>query len=743
MQQLTVHSPTVAPERDFDLGQLPGVLWRRKWIILVTVGIALVAARALIARLSPVYTADAQVMIAPEPPVLDVQAVASALRGDAEGAASEVYVLRSFDLALRVVDTLGLVGDPEFNPSLVRPEPPWWAPLLGRDSPDEVVPELTPAQQRNLAAKVLLGRLEVVPLGRSRVISLTAHASTPEKAAGLANAVAEQYLEFQIDTKRETTDVAQRWLAARSRELEADVRDREAAVEAYRASTGLLRGANTERLGDEEASELSAQLVQARAERAAAEARLGEIEKLVRGPNRDAPGDVLDSPLILTLRQQQATLQRDIADLAEQYGPSHPRMVAAKAQLWETDKAITAEVAKVISTLRNEAAVARARENAIAAGLDTLRSKAGKQGANDVRLRQLERDAETSRLLLETFLTRTKETAAQSSHVLADARVISRATPPLAPSFPNARLLQLIAAATALLIGVMLALLREGMDRTVRTRASLERLLGTPPLGSLPLVRNRWAGPVPPPRWVLRAPHSEYSEALRRIHTQLGLNDLHHPPRVVLFTSPLPGEGKTSTLLALGRLLAGTGRRVVAVDLNLRKPTLHTAAGVVAASGLGDWFGATDNRPPPLYTDPASTLQVLPAGRVHADPGVLLTSERFEALLAMLRRDFDVVLLDSSPLLAVVDAQVLACAVDATVLLVRAGRTSCASAAEAYALLERACATPLHVVLNAARQRDEVPAYGHGLSAYYPDMEPGRGRLSALPWRATGAATND
>jgi capsular exopolysaccharide synthesis family protein len=227
------------------------------------------------------------------------------------------------------------------------------------------------------------------------------------------------------------------------------------------------------------------------------------------------------------------------------------------------------------------------------------------------------------------------------------------------------------------------------------------------------------------------------------MYTQLTLADLRNPPRVVLFTSPLPGEGKTTTMLALGRLLAGTGRRVVTVDLNLRKPTLHAAAGVSASSGLGEWFRAADDRPPPLYPDPLSTLQVLPAGRLYVDPGVLLTSDRFEGLLATLRRDFDVVLLDSSPLLAVVDAQVLACAVDATVLLVRAGRTSCASAAEAYALLERACATPLHVVLNAARQRDEVPAYGHGLSAYYPDMEPGRGRLSALPWRATGAATND
>lgn len=733
MQQQAVQSPA-GGNRDLDLGQLPGVLWRRKWIIVVTVVIGLLAARAFIDRLSPVYSASAQVMIAPEPPVLDVQAVAAAVRGDAESTASEVYVLRSRDLALRVVDVLSLVDDPEFNPLLVPPEPAWWTRLFGGEPEAPVVPALTPEQERNLVANVLLGHLQAVPLGKSRVISLTAHASTPQKAARLANTVVEQYLALQIDNKRETADTAHAWLATRTRELEEEVRAREAAVEAFRASAGLLRGAGATRLSDEEASALSAQLVQARAERAAAEARLSEIDKLLAGANPGAAGDVLDSPLVRNLREEQASLRREIAELGEQYGPLHPRMVNARAQLQDTEKAISAEVAKVVRTLRNDAAVARARERAIAASLDALRASAGHKGDSEVRLRALERDAETSRVLLETFLARTKETAAQSTHLVADARMISHATPPFGPSFPNARLLQLIAAAAALLVGVALALLREGMDHTVRTRAGLQRLLGNSVLGSLPLLRGRWFRAQSPARWVLRAPYSEYSEALRRMYTQLALANPDTPPRVVLFTSPLPNEGKTSTLLALGRLLAGTGRKVVAVDLNLRKPTLHQAAGLSVDGGLGAWFNAAPDRPLPLQRDPASDLQLLPLGRLQVDPGVLMGSARFESLLEALRRDFDVVLLDSSPLLAVVDAQVLACLADVTVLLVRAGRTTRASAVEAHALLARTCNVTPRVVLNAARQREEVPDYGHGLGAYYPDAAPRRARLAG--WRS-------
>lgn len=741
MQELTSHSMPQTRARDPDLVQLPRVLWRHKWLIVGTVALGLIAARVFIASLDPVYRASAQIMIAPEQPVLDVQAVAAALRGDAESTASEVYVLRSMDLALRVVDALNLVADPEFNPALAPVERTWWTRVGGFGlpqikagaSPREA---LTPEQQRTRAGGLLLARLEAIPQGRSRVISVSAHASTPQKAALLANTVVQEYLASQVDTKRSTAGSANTWLASRTRELEEEVRSREAAVEAFRAREGLLRGAGAERLSDEEASSLSTQLVLAGAERAAARARLGEVEKLAASGNATAVSDILDAPLVRTLREQQAELRRTVAQMGEEYGSRHPRVISAQAQLRDTDNAIRAEVAKLVQQLRNEAAVATARERAIAASLDALKRQKGRQSTSEVQLRALERDAETSRVLLETFLARTKETAAQSTHVLADARMISRAVPQLAPSFPNSRLLLIIAGAGSLFLGVLLALLREGMDRTVRTRNGLEQLLGVSALGALPLLPGRWRRGQPA-RWVLRAPYSQYSEALRRVHTELVLADMRDPPRVALFASALPGEGKTSTVLALGRLLAGTGQRVLAVDLNLRKPTLHRAAGLEMKAGIGEWFDAPDEEAPQIHRDPLSPLRLLPAGRVSADPGVLLGSDRFASLLEAMRAQFDVVLLDSSPVLAVVDAQILACLADATVLLVRAGQTPGPSAAEAFALLTRARGVVPYVVLNAARQREAVPAHGQGLSAYYQEAELFRTRarrpLGALP----------
>lgn len=732
---------TVAPSRDLNIADLPSILWRQKWVIVATCVLGVLGARVVIAQLPAVYSANVQLMIAPEPPVLDVQAVAAAVRGDAETTASEIYVLLSHDMAQHVAELLELEKDPEFNP-LLRPAEPSLGQRIGMvvglaDAEQEPRPELTPEQVRILVADTLLGRIEAVPMGKSRVISLTAHASTAEKAALMANTVAEQYMATQIEGKRATTENANTWLAARAEELEGEVRKREMAVESYRARTGLTRGAGGEGLSAQEASGLSMQLVTARAQHAATAARVEEAERLLaRGDLRNA-GEVLDSPLIHNLRQQQVDLQRQLAEIEGEYGPRHPRVLNAQAQLRDTERAISAEVSQQVQRLRNEAAVAAAHQNAIVASLSALKGDLGSQSASEVKLRALEREAQSSRALLETFLARAQETAPQSTLAAADARIISRAVPPLGPSRPDWQLLQVLAAGLSLGTGILLALLRAGRDDRIRQRRELEELLGVTVLGTLPSLGN-WRSLRHPEHWVLRAPWSEYSEALRRAYTELSLLTSGDPPRTILFASGLPGEGKTSTVLALGRLLSETGRRVIAIDLNLRKPTLHKAAKLRVGKGLGEWYDQNLDFGKEVgdlvHQDPMSALKLIPAGRLAADPGMLLHSERFAELLVAIRESYDIVLLDSSPVLAVVDAQIISAMADATILLVRAGRTPRRSAVEAFVLLSRAAGIVPQVVLNAADRTEAVPAHGHGLGAYYL-IEPSVRAGSVHPFR--------
>lgn len=724
MHARSLPGPTAEPS-DLELGELARVLWRRKRLIAVVALSGAFAAYLVGRGLDPVYTASTKIMIAPGPVVVDFGAGGPSLAASSDAVASEVEVLRSRDLVARVVDTLHLAADPEFNSVLMaRPQVPWWKKPFTDSAPADDAPDpaaLVPAAaQREAVIGRVLGNLELVPVGKSRVISVEASSAHAEKAAALANTLANEYLRWQVEIKQRGASDSNAWLGERMTQLQDEVKQKEAAVEAYRARAGLLQTGES-RLSDQEVSQLSSQLVVARADQAAAEARLAQIEGLLAAGGERGADEVMDSPVVSTLRVQEAQLRREIAQMADELGPEHPRITNARAQLEDLHASIRIETDKAIQSLRNEAAVARARTATLAGSLARLSDHTGQLNVGAVQLRALEREAQASRQLLEHFLTRAKETSEQSALQVPDARIISRASTPLWPSSPNRPLLLMIGATLALVGGILIALLREGMQDVVHSRDRLETILGVGGSGVIPALRRRWWRREQAPRLVLRAPHSSYAESLRRVHTQLLLGNPDNPPRVIMVTSALPSEGKTTTVLALGRLLATAGYRVAAVDLNLRKPTLHRAAGMRQSAGFAQWHDDEYELNAVMNRDPQSPLHILPAGKLKADPGMALRSKRFDELMDVLRATYDVVLLDTSPLLAVAEAQIVAAVADQVVYLVRAGSTSRTACWEGYAYLRAVTQLPPFPVLNAAAPGELFRRGRGGLAAYYGD----------------------
>jgi polysaccharide biosynthesis transport protein len=732
-----------AAQPDLEIRELLRVLGRRKGTILAIALAGALTAEFVGRSMDPVYTSSAKVMIAPGPMVVEFGGGPSLAAGS-DAVQSEVEVLRSRDLAARVVDTLHLVADPEFNALLRAPKVPWWKKLFGGGTDTQPAePVIPPAAQREAVIGRVLGHLELTPVGRSRVISVEAASGNPEKAAAIANTWVDEYLRWQVERKQAAASDSNTWLRDRVAQLQDEVKQKEAAVEAYRTKAGLLQ-AGASRLSDQEVSQIASQLVVARADQAAAEARLSQVESLLAGGGPRGADKVIDSPVVSTLRVQEAQLRREIAQMADDLGPEHPRLKSAQAQLQDLQSSIRLETDKSIQELRNAAAVARARTGTLAGSLDRLSSRTGELNVGAVQLRALEREADASRALLEHFLTRSKETAEQASLHVPDAQVIARASAPLWPTSPNRRLLLMLGTTLALVAGVLIALMREGMQDVVHSRDRLESTLGVVGTGAIPTLRRRWWRREVPHRAVLRAPHSSYAEALRRVHTTLLLGNPHSPPRLIMVTSALPDEGKTTTVLALGRLLANAGYRVAAVDLNLRRPTLHRAAGIRQGAGFAQWhdeeyeFGAIMRR------DPHSPLDILPAGKLRTDPSLALRSQRFEELMTLLRTNYDVVLLDSSPLLAVAEAQIVAAAADQVVYLVRAGTTTRTACWEGYAYLRAVTSAPPFPVLNAAapaelyrRGRGSLAAYyGEGQAALPRGAAPRRHhqRPAALEW---------
>ncbi len=475
---------------------------------------------AIILQLTPSFSTTSYIMIEPGNTEI-VDAVSAVMVGgsaDLETVEGEVRVLKSRMLADRVVMQLQLDKDPEFNSSLTSPglldrflaqvrgafgwavstvlQSGGWTD--GEDAGPQLRPlaeglhaepvgaqsaaigvkewiketlggakeEVTSDADRLAATRTrivdrFLSHLSVSVDGLSRVIAVTFNSENPKTAANAANTLADLYIVSKLERKFEAAKTANRWINERINELRDQVETAEDAVEQYRAQYDLI-ASNDVKLSTQEATELSAQLALARAQRAEAEARLRELEFAVAGP--EFISEVLKSGTVAQLRMQEAEVKRKVADLVQYLGPNHPNLIRARAELDQIQSQIRIEVQKVASALSNDLVAAKAREGSLSDSLDKLKGEAGAQNQVEVKLRALQREATASWTMLETFLLRAQETSSQETFQSADAHIVSRADVPQSPTFPQKRTLLLASMLGSLTIGVLLAFLVEMMS---------------------------------------------------------------------------------------------------------------------------------------------------------------------------------------------------------------------------------------------------------------------------------------
>jgi capsular exopolysaccharide synthesis family protein len=462
-------------------------------------------------------------------------------------------------------------------------------------------------------------------------------------------------------------------------------------------------------------SELNSQLVIARAARVEAEARLRQAQKAASGAGGDESlTQVLNSPLISALHQQEADLSRRLTDLSQNYGGRHPQVVSATAQLADVRAKIRSEVSKVIAGLSNELTIAQAREASLQGSFAGLRNDVSKQNDLSVQLNALMRDADANRNLLQTFLNRSKETDSSADFQAPDAQVISTADVPKVPSAPKYILFLAAAAVVSVLTAVSFAVLIEKSDDLLRSTDQIQPMLGAPALGLVPKI----GGSLPPERFVVNTPVSAYSESLLSLHTALMMSDVDNPPKVVMFTSSVSGEGKTSTAAALARTLALHGHRILIIDCDLRRPALHEAFKARDIPGLTDLLLGNAYFDEAIHHDTESPAHVLMAGTRAPNPQKILGSTQLRSLLGDLKDRYDLIILDTPPVLAVSDARLLARAADKTVYLVRWASTRRKSAASGLKQILDTGATVAGVVLSVVDARKHS-RYGFADSGLY------------------------
>ncbi len=690
-------------------------VWQRRYLLLGALATGLVLALVVLFAATPKYASQARILLENiDTNFLDRGQARTNPFADAQAVESQIQVLQSERLAEKVIARFHLDQDPEFNKSLGST-----GGLLGTIRNLLPHPRLNAAEQAELTRTTVLDEflkhVTAYQIGTSRVLAVEFSSNDPAKTQLVANALADAYVEDQVQAKLDVNRRGSDWLAGQIATLRQAVENSERKVEAYREKSGLLKGTNST-LYEQNLTDLNTQALAARSNLGALEARLARISKLANSPNGiESVGEVQQSPVVQKLKEQEVALQGRIAEMSVKYLPTNPALVKAKAELDELRRTIRTEVNRVVAGLRNEVEIARHKTEAIDRQLADLKGQAGEANTAEVRLRELEREASADRALLESFMSMHKETVAQDSGgiLTADARVISRARLPLAPSFPKPASLFGLAAFVSLLIGVLLVAVLELRDRGFTDLAALEDATGLDILGVVPRVRAGvpclWQ---PAGRGYVSAP-PEFVEAWRSMQTALLVASETADVQTIILSSAGAREGKTTAALNLSRMLAAGGRRTILIDADMRKPQVHHALGLGDGPGLGDILLGETQFEKARLIDQATGLHVLRAGKRTENPATLLSSKAMDELLVTLRRYYDMVIIDTSPIVEVADAQALFSKTDLTLFIVRWESTRRRAVAQALRLISAGGGRIGGMLLSMADPL-RVPHYGYG-----------------------------
>ena len=701
-----------------DLQSLLTTLRRRMGLFLLVFGLVLTAAAFLTARQPTLYRATAEVVlnmheerIAPDQ--AKRQATAPADRAD-----TEVEVLKSRSLAGRVARALNLAADPSFNPALAaRVQPAGWRTKLFGGTEPASPPPLTENVQRETVDR-LLDSLSVTRIGETVAMQLAVTTGSPVNAARIANEYVNQYTQGQLSQKVGESGVATRFLARRLEELRVQAQVDTARVQHYRIANNLLSTSGAS-LTEQQIANYSQAVAAARAQTSEDLARLNTARaQMVQGSRGDDVGEALQSPVVAGLRARQAEVSGRLATLQSRYGQRHPDVLRTTSELADINRQIQAEIARVISNLDARVSVSRERLQSITQSLSGARGMLAQSNAAMTGLDDLQRRAQASQSLYESYLNRYKEAVAEGGTERPDATVISHATVPLAPISPRPKLNMLLGAVLGLGAGLVAAFVAEMMFSGLTTGSEVEQKLRLPYMGGIPLLSSLTSKSPSAGEAVTHSPQSSFAEAFRSLFTSIG-HICNSTSRLLLITSALPQEGKTTTAICLARTIARQGERTLLIDLDVSRPDLSDR--LVSPEydcGLLNVLRGEATREQAVVADSTPRLDILPMRGCTLDANELVTGPAMATLLGELRSQYDCIVIDTAPVLPIATTRTLAAMVDAVVFVVRWRHTPDHAINAALRLLPERRIKAMGVVLSRIDMRQQVHI-GRGDASFY------------------------
>ena len=660
----------VADPLSIDIRATLRRFWLAKWILLF--GAAVGCAIAFIAslQLSPTYRATGKVMFDPrESNVIDAKEVLARNTARTIPLQNEIEILSSSILIDRVIADLSLAQFPEFNVAIKEQSTPLIDRIFHRAQAAQLDPSAPETHAPFDIIRKVSANLRLRPITGSNVIEISFESEDPRVAADVVNTLAKFYIEDQVETKLEATRSATTWLTHRVDDLQKKLEAAENAVEAARSEAAAIAGQGPE-LTRQKLQAMTSNLAVLRTKTSEARTRAGRLsEALTQKVDLGAVYEFRASREMQLLRARKADIELEIAALTKRYNPDHQDIELRRAQLSILQQEIADEAQRIVLAAQTEHGARQTQLNELEAEFQKLDLSARTQSQATVAIRQLEREADASRILYENFLSRLKETTEQEDLQTADARILSFAFPPPSPTGEMRQRLLLLGAMLGTMFALALVFVRENLDDTFKVPSDLEDVTRTEVIGVIPKApkQSDRNGIIAQFR---RNPKSSMAEAVRSLRTHLIRNSHLRAPQVVMFTSSVPREGKSTTAMLTALTSRQMGKATLLLDCDLRLPAVAAALDTEDhGPGLLSVLDGRAAIEDAIWKDPDTGLHVLMT-RPH-EPGLsvnaadVLASKRFSNLIEELRSWYDLIILDTPPVLIVADAQILAPRADA------------------------------------------------------------------------------
>ena len=687
------------PVETLDLVEYWRSIAKRKWSILGLVLLVALLTTLVVFSLRPSYRSTTTLLIEQgKSKVVSIEEVYNGMGGNREYYQTQVEILKSNELSRKVIQKLELTKHVDFDMRQDSAQPWWptqWFKSKVPPNDDDVL---------KTALKRLGDDLQIQPVRNSQLVQISFIAYDRELSAKVPNMLAELYIESDLEARVAMTQKASAWLTERMGDLRKKLESSEKSLQDYRERERIVDAKGLVLSGASRALEdATSNLVSVRAKRAEAEALYNQVQSVKLG--RAAGGyesipAVLRHPTVQRLKESEGDAERKLADASKRYGPEHPKMLQANAELAAARENVKRQIESVVSGVTKEYEIAKANEQAIERALG--QSKAEIQGLNrkEFQLGVLEREAQANKQLYDMFGNRAKETNVGGELQSTVARVIDPATVPNYAYAPKKPQIVGIAAVIALLIGMMLSLLLDRLSNTINTAGEVESRLGLPMLGYLQKITGLGKKSTKSEMAFLIDNQSMFSESIRTLRTSVLMSALDTPKKVIVITSSVPEEGKTTVSFNLACALAQV-KRVLLIDADLRRPKIGRLIGRENdAPGLSHLVSGVATASECVVKHEQGGFHILTAGFVPPNPLELLSSEKFAEMLEKLRDTFDVVLIDSPPVQLVSDAVVLSQLASTVIYVVKADSTPYPLARSGIRRLAMGNAPLLGVVLN-------------------------------------------